>query len=106
MSATCLVARLTDALKDVEDPELPISVVDLGLLVDLTVEQGRVHVDLTFTAMGCPAMDMIMDDVRSRLLQEPEVTEVEIDVVWHPVWTKDRLSSEGRACLREWGVSV
>ncbi len=98
--------RLLDALRDVEDPELTISIVDMGLIVDLAVAAGTVDVKITFTAMGCPAMDMILDDVRARLLQEPEVEEVRIEVVWHPIWTKERLSEDGKAQMREWGISL
>lgn len=98
--------RLRDALHDVVDPEFPISVVDMGLIVDLQAQGGRVDVKVTFTAMGCPAMDMIIDDVRERLLREPGVDEVDVEVVWEPIWTKERLSEEGKAALREWGISL
>ena len=97
---------LLEALRDVEDPELPVSVVDLGLIVGLEAEAGCVYVKITFTAMGCPAMDMIVDDVRQRLLAEPGVERVEVEIVWDPIWTKERLSPEGRAQLREWGISL
>jgi len=97
---------LWDALRDVEDPELPISVVDMGLIVDLREEDGVVDIKLTFTAMGCPAMDFIMDDIRERLLREPGVREVNIEIVWDPVWTKARLSEEGIEIMRTWGVSA
>lgn len=99
-------ARLLQALHDVEDPEIPISIVDMGLVVDLRHSDGMVDIKLTFTAMGCPAMDMIIDDVRERLLHEPIVDQVRVEVVWDPVWTKARLSEEGKARMREWGVSV
>lgn len=99
-------ARLWAALKDVDDPELPISVVDMGLIVALAARGNRVHVEITFTAMGCPAMDMIMDDVRERLLREPDVADVEMEVVWEPIWTRERLSEDGKMALREWGISV
>jgi metal-sulfur cluster biosynthetic enzyme len=97
---------LWDALRDVTDPELPISVVDMGLIVDLKAQAGIVDIKLTFTAMGCPAMEFIMDDIRRRLLQEPGVTEVRIDMVWEPVWTKARLSPEGIDILQTWGISA
>jgi phenylacetate-CoA oxygenase PaaJ subunit len=98
--------RLLQALRDVEDPELPVSVVDMGLIVDLRCSGSRVEVAITFTAMGCPAMDMIMDDVRERLLREPGVDEVDIEVVWDPIWTKERLSDDARTQLQAWGISV
>lgn len=97
---------LWDALRDVTDPEIPISVVDMGLIVDLQQYNGHVELKLTFTAMGCPAMDFIMDDIRERLLQEPGVREVQIEVVWDPVWTKARLSEEGIEIMRTWGISA
>jgi len=96
---------LWDALRDVMDPELPISVVDMGLIVDLSQQDGIVDIKLTFTAMGCPAMEFIMDDIRARLLQEPGVREVRIEIVWDPVWTKTRLTEEGIEIMRTWGVS-
>lgn len=98
--------HLLDALRDVEDPELPVSIVDMGLIVSLHEEDGRVLVKITFTSMGCPGMEMIVDDVRERLEREPGVEHVEIEVVWHPVWTKDRLSDSAKLQLREWGISL
>jgi phenylacetate-CoA oxygenase PaaJ subunit len=98
--------RLRQALKDVEDPELPISVVDMGLIVDLNYADREVDIKITFTAMGCPAVDMIIDDIRERLLREPEVEEVNVEIVWDPIWTKERLSEDGKLQLRAWGISV
>jgi metal-sulfur cluster biosynthetic enzyme len=88
------------------DPELPISVVDMGLIVDLAEHDGIVDLKLTFTAMGCPAMEFIMDDIRERLLKEPGVQQVNIEIVWDPVWTKARLTEEGFEILRTWGISA
>ena len=102
--ATC--PALWDALRDVMDPELPISVVDMGLIVALSQQEGIVDLTLTFTAMGCPAMDFILDDIRARVLQEPGVREVRMEIVWDPVWTKARLTEEGMEILRTWGVSA
>ena len=97
---------LWDALREVTDPEIPINVVDMGLIVDLTQQDDIVNIKLTFTAMGCPAMDFIMDDIRARLMQEPGVRRVDIEVVWDPVWTKARLSEEGIEIMRTWGISA
>jgi len=94
---------LWDALREVTDPEIPISVVDMGLIVALQQQDGRVELKLTFTAMGCPAMEFIMDDIRERLLQEPGVRAVQIEIVWEPLWTKARLSEEGVEIMRTWG---
>ena len=103
-TTTC--PALWDALRDVTDPEIPISVVDMGLIVALQEQHGVVDIKLTFTAMGCPAMEFIMDDIRARLLKEPGVREVHIEIVWSPVWTKDRLSEDGVEIMRTWGISA
>ncbi len=98
---------LWDALRDVEDPEMPLNVVDMGLIVAITRAQPTVvELKLTFTALGCPAMDFIMDDIRERLLREPDVQEVTIEVVWSPAWSSARLSAEGIETLRCWGISA
>jgi metal-sulfur cluster biosynthetic enzyme len=78
----------------------------MGLIVALTLRDGVVDLKLTFTAMGCPATEFIMDDIRERLLQESSVHTVNIEVVWEPVWTKARLSEEGIDIMRTWGVSA
>jgi metal-sulfur cluster biosynthetic enzyme len=99
-------ARLWEALQDVEDPEIPISVVGMGLIVSLAYRPGErtVDLELTFTAMGCPAMEFIEDDIRQRLLMEPEVDRVRIEVVWDPVWTRSRIREEARSRMRELGI--
>jgi metal-sulfur cluster biosynthetic enzyme len=99
-------ARLWLALREVEDPEIPVSVVGMGLIVSLAYREAEraVDIELTFTAMGCPAMDFIQDDIRERLLQEPEIDEVRIEVVWDPVWTKSRIREESRATMRRLGI--
>jgi metal-sulfur cluster biosynthetic enzyme len=97
---------LWDALRDVTDPEIPISVVDMGLIVGLSQQDGVVDVEVTFTAMGCPATEFILDDIRERLLREPGVREVRLEVVWSPVWSKARLSEDGIEIMRTWGVSA
>jgi len=107
LSATEAVeARLWVALQDVEDPEIPISVVGMGLIVAIAYrpDERAVDLDLTFTAMGCPATDFIEDDIRERLLEEPEVDEVRIEVVWDPVWTRSRIREDARATMRRLGI--
>jgi metal-sulfur cluster biosynthetic enzyme len=98
--------RLWAALHDVQDPEMPINLVDLGVIYAITEHNGVVDVDLTFTAMGCPASDFIVDDVRERLLKEPGIAEVRVNVVWDPPWTTARMTEAGRDALEEWGLAV
>jgi metal-sulfur cluster biosynthetic enzyme len=101
-------ARLWDALRHVEDPEIPVSVVGMGLIVSLAYRADRraAELEITFTAMGCPAMEFIEEDIRDALLRDPDVDSVEIEVVWDPVWTKDRLRADARAKMRELGIAV
>ena len=99
-------APLWEALKQVQDPEFPISLVDLGLIYDVRISDGVVEVDLTFTATACPCMDFIRSDIRERLLQEQDVKEVKINEVWDPPWTRERMTEEGRAVLRRFGVAA
>ncbi len=98
--------NLWAALEEVHDPEFPMSVVDLGLIYGIIREGERVHVQVTFTAMGCPAIDMILDDIRERLKGEPGVGQVEIEIVWDPPWNRSRLSERAREQMRRWGVAV
>lgn len=99
-------ARLLQALHDVEDAELPLDVVDLGLIYGLRYrnEDGHVDVDMTFTAMGCPAMEYMIGDVRDRLLREPDVASVHVEIVWDPPWDQSRLTERGAAALGTWGI--
>jgi metal-sulfur cluster biosynthetic enzyme len=99
-------ARLWTALRDVEDPELPVSVVGLGLIVAIAYDEAERAVDLqlTFTSMGCPAMEFIESDIRDRLLLEPEVDTVRIEVVWDPIWTRSRIREDARARMRSLGL--
>ena len=101
-----MTERLWSALAEVQDPEMPVNLVDLGVIYGLREADGTVEVDLTFTAMGCPASDFIIDDVRERLLRETGVREVRINVVWDPPWTVARMTEAGRDALEAWGLAV
>ena len=98
--------RFWAALAEVQDPEMPVNLVDLGLIYGIEERDGVVDVDLTFTAMGCPASDFIVDDVRERLLREEGVREVRVNIVWNPPWTVERMTQAGRDALEAWGLAV
>ena len=106
--ATDTLARIWRALHEVEDPEIPVSVVGMGLIVAVEYDAAArtARLKITYTAMGCPAMDMIQDDIRARLLREPDIERVEIEVVWDPVWSRKRLSDSAKATMRELGIAV
>ena len=92
-----------DALREVLDPEYPISLVDLGLIRGIEVSGSKASIKLTYTCMGCPAMDMIEDDVRERLLGMDGIEEVDIEVVW-PTWSREDITPLGRKQLKDVGV--
>ncbi len=99
-------ARLWDALGKVDDPEIPVSVVGMGLIVSVAYvpERRLAALQITFTAMGCPAMEFIEDDIREALLRDPDVDAVELEVVWDPIWTKDRIRADARETMRKLGI--
>ena len=101
-----MTERLWTALAEIQDPEMPINLVDLGIIYAIAEKDGVVDIDLTFTAMGCPGSDFIIEDVRERLLREPGVREVNVNVVWDPPWTVARITQAGRDALETWGLAV
>ncbi len=97
-------AVVRGALNEVLDPELPIGLVELGLVREIIVQGDQVRVDLTFTATACPCMDFIRSDIVDRLEREPWVGSVEVVEVWDPPWTTDQITAAGREKLRRLGV--
>lgn len=93
-------------LNEVLDPELPISLVELGLIYGVAFADGVATVRMTYTATACPCMEFIQEDVTDRLMQESWIAEVRIDEVWDPPWTSARISPEGRRKLRALGVGT
>ena len=95
------------ALEEVVDPEIPaVSVVEMGMVNRVERDaNGRVSVEMLPTFSGCPALDVIADDVRERLAREPGVTAVEVRFVFDPPWSSDRISEAGRAKLTGFGIA-
>jgi metal-sulfur cluster biosynthetic enzyme len=92
------------ALKDCYDPEIPVNLVDLGLIYGVKIDaaendQQDVTVDMTLTAQGCPAHVMIGEQVKSRVQQLAGVRNVNVNVVWNPPWTPERISADARKQL-------
>lgn len=100
------IQKYWEALKEVMDPEFPISVVDMGLIYDLEKNGSEIDVTMTYTSVSCACMEWIEGDIKKRLLEEEEIQSVNIHVVWDPPWIVDRLSPEGREKLKYWGVSA
>ncbi|MEA2248383.1 MAG: hypothetical protein QOH46_2912 [Solirubrobacteraceae bacterium] len=91
------------ALRDVNDPEYPISIVDMGLVRGVSLEGSRARVKITYTSLGCPCKDLILADVRARLMEVDGVDDVQIEEVYEE-WRRDHMSRRGVRALRELGV--
>ena len=103
--STVTIEDVTEAMKDVVDPELGINVVDLGLLYGQQVHDDHtVTLDMTLTSAACPLTDVIEDQTRAAL--EPFVDDVRINWVWMPPWGPDKITDDGREQLRALGFNV
>lgn len=98
--------QVWEALRQVTDPEYPLSIVDLGMVYGVEVDDGNVQIDMTFTAIGCPAIEMILSDVKDAIDELTGVAKLKVDVVWSPPWTKDKITPHGREILQYYGVGV
>ncbi|RFU62170.1 metal-sulfur cluster assembly factor [Peribacillus glennii] len=95
-----LKENLMGALEQVIDPELGIDIVNLGLVYDVEMDdEGLTTVTMTLTAMGCPLAGTIVDQVKTALEDIPEVKETEVNIVWNPPWSKDRMSRYAKIAL-------
>ena len=88
-----------EELRDVFDPEIPVNVVDLGLIYSVEVSDGDVHVEMTLTAPGCGMGPYIAQQAEWRIAEIDDVEDVQVDVVFDPPWTPDMITEEGKALL-------
>ena len=89
---------IREALKTVQDPEAGMSIVDLGLVYGIAAEPGRVRVEMTMTSPACPAAPYLVDEsVAAIRAIAPEGTDVQVELVWEPPWTPDRMSLEAQS---------
>jgi metal-sulfur cluster biosynthetic enzyme len=91
--------QVLEALKDVYDPEIPVNVVDLGLVYNVEVEDGDVHVEMTLTAQGCGMGPYIAQQAEWRVAELEGVADVQVDVVFDPPWSPERISEDGKRLL-------
>jgi metal-sulfur cluster biosynthetic enzyme len=105
-------AAVWDALYGVEDPEMPVSIVDLGLIYGIDVADGEdgdganVTVAMTLTYTGCPARDMLLSLVEEEVAAVDGVVDASVQLVWSPEWTLELVTEQGTEDLREFGLSV
>lgn len=86
-------------LRTCHDPEIPLNIVDLGLIYGVQIDEDKVNVTMTLTTQGCGMGGYISQDAREKILSLPGVSEAKVDIVWEPAWTPERISPEGRKTL-------
>jgi metal-sulfur cluster biosynthetic enzyme len=91
--------QVREALKQIEDPEVGLNIVDLGLVYDIEIEGDSVHVRMTLTSPGCPVGPQLLNGSRMVVQDLEGVEHVEVQLVWEPFWTPDRINPEYRAIL-------
>ncbi len=104
--ATPFEERIWEIIDEIPDPHIPVSLVEMGMIYDIEADGGYVSVKMTYPCMCCPAYDMIQNDIRSCLTIMDGVDDIEIEVVWDPVWSKDMLTAEVRQKMRNAGISL
>lgn len=90
------IKELIAALREVYDPEIPVNIVDLGLIYDLTVRGAEVDVTMSLTAIGCPVAGEVMADVESHAMSVPNVEKCNVTLTFDPPWTMERMSELAR----------
>lgn len=98
--------EILNALKEVYDPEIPVNIVDLGLIYGVEIEGDKVKVRMTLTARGCPMAMPIANAVKERLLKIEGIKDADVEVVWDPPWSIDMITEEGKEILRSYGFSI
>jgi metal-sulfur cluster biosynthetic enzyme len=98
-SATLSEDKVYEALKECYDPEIPVNLVDLGLIYDVKIIDEWVGVKMTLTTPGCGMSGMISQNVKNRVLRIPGVKDADVRIVWDPAWTPTRMSPEARKKL-------
>ena len=95
-NATVKPEDVIEVLRECFDPEIPVNIVDLGLIYDIAIKPARVDIKMTLTALGCPMAAEVMSDVRDHLLTLPGIEDAGVDIVYEPVWSPERMSEEAR----------
>ena len=100
-------AQILEALKVVKDPEIPVNVVDLGLIYGVDINtSGNVEITMTLTSVGCPVQDLIRSDAEMAVMRLDGVNQVEVEFVWSPPWAPDKMSDDGKRQMRMFGFNV
>jgi metal-sulfur cluster biosynthetic enzyme len=98
--------QIIEALKTCYDPEIPVNIWDLGLIYDMRQSDGHVAIRMTLTALGCPVGPMLAEEIKGKVGQLEDVSGVDVEIVFSPPWTPERLTDEGRLVLQSIGYPV
>jgi len=101
-----LTDQIQSVLRDIQDPEMPISIIDLGIIDGVEESNGAVTIRLLPTFVGCPALDMLTRDIAEKTGALAGVSGVNVQIIHDPPWTPERISDAGREQLRRFGVTV
>ena len=91
--------KIMEALEEVEDPELRVDIVNLGLVYDVEIEDGKADITMTLTSIGCPLAGTIVEDVKNVVKPIDGVEEVDVNITFNPPWSKDRMSRYAKIAL-------
>src|ERR1700682_2060871 len=94
--ATVKPEDVIEVLRECFDPEIPVNIIDLGLVYDIAIKPERVDIKRTLTALGCPLAAEVVSDARDPLLTLPGIKDAGVDIVYEPVWSPERMSEEAR----------
>jgi len=83
-------------IKTVYDPEIPVNIYDLGLIYKIDIQDDVCNIEMTLTAPGCPAADFLVEDIRQKVGSVRGINQVNVEIVFEPEWTKDRMSEEAK----------
>ncbi|MFC3835016.1 MULTISPECIES: metal-sulfur cluster assembly factor [Deinococcus] len=99
--------QILESLKVVKDPEIPVNVVDLGLIYGVDIDaNGVVDITMTLTSVGCPVQDLIRADAEMAVGRLDGVTDVSVEFVWTPPWGPDKMTEDGKRQMRMFGFNV
>jgi len=99
--------QVIEALKVVKDPEIPVNVVDLGLVYEVEVKEGgTVDIAMTLTSIGCPAQDIVKADAEIAVMRLEGVNAVNVDFIWTPPWSPAKMTEDGKRQMRMFGFNV
>ena len=101
------IDQVRSSLKQCMDPEVPLSIVDMGLVYGIDISDNNdVNIKMTMTTKGCPLHDTMVDDVKRYTKKVPGVNNVNVDIVWEPPWSMDKMSDEAKALMKNMGAKA